>query len=127
MAGNLTTAAIKERRTMNDFKGTAELFKVVAHPARLEILQKLETDILCVSDMEELLGVGQSNVSQHLSILRRSGLVDCYMDGKLRCYFLKDPRVLDVLTLLKKKYNKPLPAPACCPVRPHTQMKRAAV
>ncbi|MGC2425375.1 MAG: metalloregulator ArsR/SmtB family transcription factor [Nitrospirota bacterium] len=112
---------------MNDFKGIAELLKVVAHPARLEILQKLEAEILCVSDMEEILGVGQSNVSQHLSILRRSGLVDCYMDGKLRCYFLKDPRVLDILTLLKKKYNKLLPAPACCPVRPHAQTKRAVV
>ena len=112
---------------MNDFKETAELLKVVAHPARLEILQKLETEILCVSDMEELLGVAQSNVSQHLTILRRMGLVDCYMDGKLRCYFLKDPRVLDILVLLKKKYKDPLPAPACCPVRPHAQANRTAV
>lgn len=99
----------------------------MAHPARLEILQKLETDILCVSDMEELLGVGQSNVSQHLSILRRSGLVDCYMDGKLRCYFLKDPRVPDILVLLKKKYNKLLTAPACCPVRPKSRTKQAVI
>jgi DNA-binding transcriptional ArsR family regulator len=102
---------------MGGLKETAELLKVVAHPARLEILQKLETDVLCVSDMEELLGVGQSNVSQHLSLLRRAGLVDYFMDGKLRCYFLKDPRVLDILTLLKKEYGGVLPAPACCPVR----------
>ncbi len=111
---------------MDGLRETAELLKVVAHPARLEILQKLETEILCVSDMEELLGVGQSNVSQHLSILRRSGLVDCYVEGKLRCYFLKDPRVIDILVLLKKKYDDPLPAPACCPTRPHAQTKKTA-
>jgi ArsR family transcriptional regulator len=103
---------------MNGYRETAEMLKVVSHPARLEILQKLETDVLCVSDMEELLGVSQSNVSQHLSVLRHSGVVDYFMDGKLRCYFLKDPRVLDVLTLLKKEYDGVLPAPACCPVRP---------
>lgn len=103
---------------MNGYRETAELLKVVSHPARLEILQKIETDVLCVSDMEELLGVSQSNVSQHLSVLRHSGLVDYFMDGKMRCYFLKDPRVLDVLTLLKKEYEGVLPAPACCPVRP---------
>lgn len=103
---------------MNGFRETAELLKVVAHPARLEILQKLESDVLCVSDMEDILGVSQSNVSQHLSMLRHSGLVDYFMDGKLRCYFLKDPRVIDILTLLKKDYEGVLPAPACCPVRP---------
>ncbi|MHB8174308.1 MAG: ArsR/SmtB family transcription factor [Nitrospirota bacterium] len=111
---------------MNGLRETAELLKIVAHPVRLEILRKLEGEALCVSDMEELLGVGQSNVSQHLSILRRSGLVDYYVDGKLRCYFLKDPRVIDILILLKRKYGESLPAPTCCPVRPHAQTKRAA-
>ena len=111
---------------MDGLRDTAELLKIVAHPARLEILQKLEAEVLCVTDIEEILGVGQSNVSQHLSILRRSGLVDYYVDGKLRCYFLKDPRVIDILVLLKKKYDKPLPAPACCPTRPSSEAKRAA-
>ncbi len=111
---------------MEGLKDTAELLKIVAHPARLEILRKLEAEVLCVSDIEGLLGVGQSNVSQHLSILRRFGLVDYYVDGKLRCYFLRDPRVIDILVLLKKKYDEPLPAPACCPARPHTQPKKAA-
>jgi DNA-binding transcriptional ArsR family regulator len=106
---------------MNDFKDTAELLKVVAHPFRLEILQKLENDILCVSDMEEFLGISQSNVSQHLSIMRRADLVDYYVDGRQRCYFLRDPRVLDILTLVKKKYEGELPSPSCCPVKPAKQ------
>jgi ArsR family transcriptional regulator len=38
------------------------------------------------------------------------------MDGRLRCYFLKDPIIQDIIELLKKDYRKELPAPACCPV-----------
>ena len=110
-----------------DFKRMADLLKVMAHHYRLEILQKLENDVLCVSDMEEILGTGQSNISQHLSLLRRAGLVDFYVDGKQRCYFLKDPKVPDILSALGKEHTGDLPAPACCPVRPYTQKKRAAV
>ena len=100
-----------------DFMKTADMLKVMAHHYRLEILQKLESDILCVSDMEELLGTGQSNVSQHLSILRRAGLVDYYVEGRQRCYFLKDPKVPEILSALSREHSGDLPAPACCPVR----------
>lgn len=108
-----------------DYKKMAELLKVMAHPYRLEILQKLEDDVLCVSDMEEVLGTSQSNISQHISLLRRAGLVDYYVDGKLRCYFLKDARTVDILMVLRKEYKEELPRPACCPVRPNS--KRIAV
>jgi DNA-binding transcriptional ArsR family regulator len=110
---------------MADFNDTAELLKVAAHPARLMILARLAAGVLCVSEMEDFLDASQPNISQHLSVMRRSGLVDYYIDGKLRCYFLKDPRALDIITLLKKKYKKPLPAPACCPAKPHARTKRA--
>jgi ArsR family transcriptional regulator len=51
--------------------------------------------------------------------------VDYYVDGKLRCYFLKDPMTVDILKALRKEYNEELPRPACCPVRPNS--KRAAI
>lgn len=107
-----------------DIRKMAELLKVMAHPYRLEILQKLEGEILCVSDMEELLGTGQSNISQHLALLRHAGLVDFYVDGKLRCYFLKEPKVIDVLGALRKEHEGFLPAPACCPVRNNSSLKQ---
>lgn len=103
---------------MEYFKDTAELLKVAAHQTRLMILSRLASGVLCVSDMEGFLGASQPNISQHLALLRRSGLVDYYMDGKLRCYFLKDPRTLDVIAILKKKNKRSLPAPTCCPLRP---------
>ena len=93
-----------------------EVLKTIAHPVRLQILEELLKGVKCVSDFEDFLDISQPNVSKHLSLLRRQGLIDYYVDGRLRCYFLKDPIIPDLLEILKKDYIKELPAPACCPV-----------
>jgi len=93
-----------------------ELLKVVDHPVRIKILEELTKGVKCVSDFEEFLEISQPNVSQHLSLLRRFGVIDYYVDGRLRCYFLKDPIVPDIIKLLNRDYYEELPAPACCPV-----------
>ncbi len=92
------------------------MLKVIAHPARIRILDELTKGVKCVSDFEEFLEISQPNISQHLSLMRTHGIIDYYMDGRLRCYFLVDPIIPDILTLLKKDYQESLPAPACCPV-----------
>jgi ArsR family transcriptional regulator len=94
----------------------AEVLKVMANPVRIRILGELMKGIKCVSDLEEFLEIRQPNVSQHLSVLRRQGLIDYYMDGRLRCYYLRDSLVPDLLEVLKKQYAGDLPAPACCPI-----------
>jgi ArsR family transcriptional regulator len=93
-----------------------ELIKIISHPLRIEILEQLESGVKCVSDLEEFLETSQPNISQHLGLLRRAGLIDYYMDGRLRCYFLVDPIVPDLFRLLRKHYEEDLQAPACCPV-----------
>ncbi len=93
-----------------------ELLKIISHPLRVEILEQLEDGVKCVSDFEEFLETSQPNISQHLGLLRRAGLIDYYMDGRLRCYFLVNPLVHDVLKLLRKQYEEDLEAPAYCPV-----------
>jgi len=93
-----------------------ELLKVIAHPVRIKILEELIKGVKCVSDLEEFLEISQPNISQHLSILRNFQIIDYYIDGRLRCYFLVDPMVPDLLELLKKDYREPLPGPECCPV-----------
>ena len=93
-----------------------EILKIMGHPLRLEILEQLENGVKCVSDFEEFFETSQPNISQHLGWLRRAGLIDYYMDGRLRCYFLVDPIVPDLLKLLRKQYREDLKAPACCPV-----------
>jgi ArsR family transcriptional regulator len=93
-----------------------ELLKAIAHPIRIRILEELVKGVKCVSDLEEFLEIRQPNISQHLTLLRHYGIVDYYMDGRLRCYFLVNPLIPDLLELLKKDYCEPLPGPECCPV-----------
>jgi ArsR family transcriptional regulator len=91
-----------------------ELLKIIGHPLRVQILEQLEGGVKCVSDFDNYFEASQPNISQHLGLLRRSGLIDYYMDGRLRCYFLVDPIVPDLLNLLRKRYENDLEAPDCC-------------
>lgn len=92
-----------------------ELLRAIAHPVRIKILEKLTEGVKCVSDLEEFLDISQPNVSQHLGVLRGYGVIDFYMDGRLKCYFLRDPIIPDIVKILNKDYIKELPAPVCCP------------
>jgi ArsR family transcriptional regulator, arsenate/arsenite/antimonite-responsive transcriptional repressor len=73
------------------FRNYAEYLKVLAHPVRLAIIDALREGTCCVNDVSELLRIPQPNVSQHLAILRKEGIVDYTEDGKRRCYFLCTP------------------------------------
>lgn len=101
---------------MNDLSTRIDLIKLIAHPARIAILEELTKGVKCVSDLEEFLDLSQSNVSQHLSALRHAGIINFFIDGRLRCYFLKNPIIPDLLEILKKDYPEELPGPECCPV-----------
>jgi ArsR family transcriptional regulator len=93
-----------------------ELLKVIAHPIRIKILEELAKGVKCVSDLTEFLEISQPNISQHLTLLRNYRVIDYFIDGRLKCYFLVDPIIPDLLVLLKKNYLEQLPGPECCPV-----------
>lgn len=93
-----------------------EILKLIAHPTRIKILEDLVQGVKCVSEFRDMLDISQPNVSQHLSLLRSAGLVDYFIDGRLKCYFLREPFIPDLLELLKKEYKCDIAAPACCPV-----------
>lgn len=101
---------------MRPLRQRIELLRVVAHPVRIKILEELVKGVKCVSDLTEFLEVSQPNISQHLALLRNHRVIDYYIDGRLKCYFLVDPIVPDLLELLKRDYPKALPGPECCPV-----------
>ncbi len=101
---------------MNKLTFRVEILKLVAHPARIAILEELSKGVKCVSDLEGFLELSQPNISQHLSTLRHAGIIDYFIDGRLRCYFLKSPFIMDLLSIIKKEYSVELPGPECCPV-----------
>jgi len=86
--------------------GYARLLRIVAHPTRLMILDELSRGMKCVNDIQELLDVPQPNVSQHLAVLKRSGLVLCRKDGVARCYHLAKPGLVkDLFAVLGRRYR----------------------
>lgn len=74
-----------------EFQKQAQTLKALAHPTRLLIVDSLLTGAKCVTDIQELLHASQPNISQHLAILKVSGIVDFQQMGNLRCYHLNNP------------------------------------
>ncbi len=93
-----------------------DLLRIIAHPIRIKILEDLTQGVKCVSDFEDTLDISQPNVSQHLTLLRSTRSSTSSLMARLKCYFLKEPLIPDLLELFKKEYEEDIPAPACCPV-----------
>ena len=79
-----------------------EILKTLANHKRLEILQLLNNQELTVNQMVEMLGIPQSNVSQHLSVLRHLKLVTTRKDGLYVYYSLTDKRIALVIKQLRE-------------------------
>jgi ArsR family transcriptional regulator, arsenate/arsenite/antimonite-responsive transcriptional repressor len=78
----------------------AALAKAIAHPARVQILRILVRRTACVcGDIVDELPLAQSTVSQHLKVLRESGLIRGEVDGPRVCYCI-EPRALRRLKVL---------------------------
>ncbi len=84
------------------FKCHSDLLQALAHPKRLEILQLLREEELTVSQIHEMLDLSQSNVSQHLQILREAGIVHSRRDGKQMLYRVKDKRFIKASDLFRE-------------------------
>jgi DNA-binding transcriptional ArsR family regulator len=64
------------------------VMKAAGDPTRARILKLLEDGELCVCDLIEVLGMGQSTISGHLAILREAGLVKGRKQGRWAYYSL---------------------------------------
>ena len=70
------------------FQKAADLLRALSHPVRLRMIGLLGGGELCVKSLEEILGISQSSVSQHLTRLRYAGLIESERRGHLVCYRL---------------------------------------
>ena len=71
----------------NEQNQLAVIFRVLANPARIAILQYLSRQKGCIcNDIVEEIGLAQPTVSQHLKELKQSGLISGEVDGKRLCY-----------------------------------------
>ena len=94
--------------TFRDKARTASgLLKALGHPNRLLLLCLLVEQELSVGELETLMGLRQSNVSQQLAKLRAEGLVGARRDGKSVHYYIADPAARRVLAVLYEIYCGP--------------------
>lgn len=82
---------------MTAYDDSAKLFKALMHPARLEILDILRDGEHCVCHIEAALGYRQSYISQQLTVLRETGLVQDRRDGWNVHYHVTKPQVFALL------------------------------
>jgi DNA-binding transcriptional ArsR family regulator len=73
----------------------AEVFKAMGHPLRLGVIELLKEGEKCVCEIVEEVGTEISNVSKHLSVLKKAGIVADRRDGLKIMYRLTMPCALD--------------------------------
>ena len=81
-----------------------DALKVLANEDRLLLLCQLSQGEMCVSDLEEALGIHQPTLSQQLGVLRGEGVVQTRREGRTIFYRVSDPAMLEILALLYRLY-----------------------
>lgn len=79
----------------------AELFRTLAHPARIQVLELLRNGERSVGELIPGVGLEPSHLSQHLGTLRRANIVQSHKKGSAVLYKVTDPRVFDLLEVAK--------------------------
>jgi len=97
---------MKEEKELNRFK--AKIFKALADPIRLEILQLLREGEKCVCEIVLQLEIAQPLVSRHLKILKDCGLVKDRKYGNRRIYSVTDPRIFNVIDGITPDFKESL-------------------
>jgi ArsR family transcriptional regulator len=82
----------------------ARAMKAMSHPLRLKILCVLGNDEASVQDIVEAVGTSQSNVSQHLGILRDKGVLVARKDANRVYYRVSDERTLALIGMMREVF-----------------------
>ena len=83
-----------DNKKMLLFERQAGIAKAITHPLRIAVLDFLKDGERCVCDIAEYVGSERSNVSRHLSVMTRFGVLECRKDGLKVFYKLRTPCIL---------------------------------
>ena len=87
-----------------DIEQAARAMKAIAHPLRLEILCVLSDQEVNVQDIVDAVGTSQSNISQHLAILREKGILRTRKDANRVYYAVSDKRTLQLIAMMREVF-----------------------
>jgi len=101
MAAHLVAQLID---TQEHIETAARALKAISHPLRLKILCVVGAEEVCVQDIVDAVGTTQSNISQHLAILRDKGVLQTRKDANRVYYRVADPRTLQLIVLMREVF-----------------------
>ena len=92
--GSLVENYVPDGEMLDDLVG---VFSIFSDKTRLRIISSLTITDMCVSDISAVLKINQTTVSHQLRLLRNLGAVNCYRNGKVVYYSLKDELLGDII------------------------------
>ena len=87
-------------RPLSEIK--AELFKALAHPGRVRVLEILRDGEHTVAEMVPLVGLEASHLSQQLAVLRRARVVTTRREGARAVYAIADDEIVELLAVARR-------------------------
>ncbi len=84
-----------------DIAKAARCIKAMSHPLRLKILCVLGNQSISVQEIVEQVGTSQSNISQHLSILREKNILGSKKEANRVYYYIDDARMLQLIEMMR--------------------------
>ena len=87
-----------------DIEIASRSLKAMSHPLRLKILCTLGSGEACVQGIVENVGTSQSNISQHLAILRDKGILSARKDANKVYYRVGDERTLRLIGMMQEVF-----------------------
>lgn len=82
------------------YQKQAEVAKAIGHPLRVAIIDFLRAGEQCVCDIADYVGSERSNVSRHLSVMVRAGILEYHKEGLKVIYKLRTPCVLEFFSCI---------------------------
>ncbi|MBE0536197.1 MAG: winged helix-turn-helix transcriptional regulator [Phycisphaerae bacterium] len=99
-----------DKETSRFYELKAEIIQATAHPIRLAVIEFLSKGEQCVCDIVEHVGAQRSNVSRHLSVMTKAGVLESRKEGLKVIYSLQTPCILGFLAcveeVLKERIGK---------------------
>lgn len=89
--------------SLRQFK--TEIFQALANPTRIAALDELRAGELTVNDIVSRLNVEQSNLSQHLAIMRFRQIVTTRKSGNQVYYSVRDPLIFALLDVMRRYFQ----------------------
>jgi DNA-binding transcriptional ArsR family regulator len=92
----------KKEFDMTIYELQAEISKTLSHPLRLALLHVLKDGEKTVNELVDILGASQSNISQHLALMRQRQIVKTRKEGSAVYYRVSSPKISQACDIMRE-------------------------